>query len=654
MLCRWFRQHVGVIRGIPLVDSADFGFFNSTLNHRHHNDLLKLAEKYGGIAQVRYLGSIVVVVTDPQLAMHVLTSVKGKGCIDKGAAIFVHHRNMLNIDTNAAWQHRRMAFRTALSAATVAQYEGLIGNIIGRMILFLDDACNDRDPVPLLIDRLFENLAIDVLCEVLFQLDSSALHGSVTSQGLSEALHDAVTFADGLYLPSLSFLLQFPQSLRNCVKLLSAKRALHQFGRKVLTHLRSLEMRGLLLEDSFGKSLLQLQKNVAGITDDDLIAEILTMLQEGHQTIAHTLSWFVYCMAQHPAMLETAYEDLSQFSQVRPLDLDTSSLSPSPSPSPMPAAMEGTTSTPILGKGIVPKKPIVVSLDGVGSARPPPPSSPPRESDGSSLPSPARHKRSTSRDVPSLLPPYCEAMLKESMRMYPVKCRFPTTLRHVRERWGFLANFDGENGEKKHVLIPKGCWILVNLYALHNYSKTWGPDARSFRPERWFTGSSLNTSPRAREADVNAAAAAADDDDDDDDSDREEKEDVSANAGGDLRHGTRLPPKVQTRVYKTSYAPPGRPSTGCQRVVIGGNCMMTANDDGERDALFAPFSCGARSCAGMHLAMMVIQTAVAELVSFYRFELADPAMANDEYAMHLNSTLHPIHHLPVRVRRRYE
>ena len=42
----------------------------------------------------------------------------------------------------------------------------------------------------------------------------------------------------------------------------------------------------------------------------------------------------------------------------------------------------------------------------------------------------------------------------------------------------------GEDG-KSPVLVPEGCLVTWNLYAMHRRQDIFGPDAEEFRPERW-------------------------------------------------------------------------------------------------------------------------------------------------------------------------
>ena len=79
-----------------------------------------------------------------------------------------------------------------------------------------------------------------------------------------------------------------------------------------------------------------------------------------------------------------------------------------------------------------------------------------------------------------LLPEYVEAVLKESMRKYPVA---HGNVRKVNQKEGY--NING-------VHLPYGTWVGLNSYVLQNLECNWGSDVDEFKPERWLSNGSDN------------------------------------------------------------------------------------------------------------------------------------------------------------------
>ncbi|KIX95653.1 uncharacterized protein Z520_08773 [Fonsecaea multimorphosa CBS 102226] len=78
---------------------------------------------------------------------------------------------------------------------------------------------------------------------------------------------------------------------------------------------------------------------------------------------------------------------------------------------------------------------------------------------------------------------YVQCCINESLRLHPV------VPRNQREavRDTVLPVGGGKDGLSP-VFVPKGTRVCYNIYAMHRRSDFYGPDADTFRPERWETG----------------------------------------------------------------------------------------------------------------------------------------------------------------------
>jgi len=68
--------------------------------------------------------------------------------------------------------------------------------------------------------------------------------------------------------------------------------------------------------------------------------------------------------------------------------------------------------------------------------------------------------------------PYLEAVIKETMRLFP--------------EGPFLAREPSDDVDINGYLIPKGAIVLLSIYGMHRNEKYWGSDAHKFKPERFL------------------------------------------------------------------------------------------------------------------------------------------------------------------------
>lgn len=191
------------------------------------------------------------------------------------------------------------------------------------------------------------------------------------------------------------------------------------------------------------------------------------------------------------------------------------------------------------------------------------------------------------------MPAYVEAVLKESMRKYPTAANGSTRL--IREESYPLRKIvDVHDGEVEVFHIPKGNWLLVDIFSVQNCTKNWEKPLE-FLPSRFLT---------------------------------KENEDNFTEVGDDGMESKRERNPLSA---VSAYAGIGLHSN---------------------ELSFCPFSYGPRNCLGMHLSLLELRTTIMKMCSRYSFELADKNMLDDTFMAETFLTMRPKNKLPMLLSRR--
>lgn len=76
---------------------------------------------------------------------------------------------------------------------------------------------------------------------------------------------------------------------------------------------------------------------------------------------------------------------------------------------------------------------------------------------------------------------YLRAVLNESLRLYPIvpiNGRFPLE--------DTVLPVGGGEDEKSPIFVPKGHFVIWNMWVMHRRKDLFGEDAEEFKPERWL------------------------------------------------------------------------------------------------------------------------------------------------------------------------
>jgi cytochrome P450 len=395
-----FILYLPCIKGIPVVyPDSIFGFTTALIpqdNGTNHMKMINIARKYGKLAQFRMFGESVVVINDGYMAKNALKEIHGKGKLHRliRGNDKLSHPSTVNLDTNDQWSLRHNLFRGAFSASQLKSQSDIITSLCLKLSSKLELYADSNKPIN--IDHFFGQLTIDVICNVAFQMDINALGDSDEFALIRDSLRTQFEASIVTRLPYAEYLIYLP--IKGLTKFRKAREITDNFAKKILDHLYQLQNNGTLKSNSLGQAILTFA-STSGITLQDVLMEINLMFVAGHETTAHTLSWFVYSLATHQSIQDTIQNNTDTISD---------------------------------------------HLSG-----------------------------------------YLEAVLKESMRKYPVVSF--GSFRQVKDVNGYKL-MDGD----KAYHIPYNTWILVNIYTLHNWEGNWGSDASNFIPERWLANQEIS------------------------------------------------------------------------------------------------------------------------------------------------------------------
>jgi cytochrome P450 len=157
------------IPGIPILKPNSVLGFTLISNQYVMKEYV---EKYGSLLQFQLFGKHVILINDKVLAKKALRDVKGKGYFHNPKPSIIR-KSTFTLDTGPDWQMRRNIFRKAFSNACLRTQISVMSQTINKLLVHLDTIALSGDAV--MIDEVFIQLTIGVICNLGFDLDVKAL-----------------------------------------------------------------------------------------------------------------------------------------------------------------------------------------------------------------------------------------------------------------------------------------------------------------------------------------------------------------------------------------------------------------------------------------------------------------------------------------------
>jgi len=399
----------------------------------NHLIVLEASKQLGPVSQFALFGQHVVMVSEPSLVKSVFGNVVGKGLFHQGNSSF-NKPNVFSLDTGHEWGERRARFRMAFTAGAVRAREQQINVVIERVSERLEQAAASGTVVQM--DKLFGSLTVQVICEIALQYDGlevRALDGTSESEQVFEDVRTLFSTTWMTLVPGIEIVKYLPSCLLPSIACdyLEMRERMKTLNLRIWENILLLNEQGNLPEGStsYARKLFEFSL-LQGVTKEHVLSEIGLLFVAGHETTAHAMSWFFYSLAANQSVQTKVQEAFSSSSS----SFSASSLDSESKEASDDAVGEEVTST-------------------------------------------------------TLMPPYVEAVLKESMRMFPVAAN--GSLRLVTQEEGFVLSSSEQEKQKNverhhHYYLPCGTWLLVPTYTLHHSQEAWGEDADEFDPERFL------------------------------------------------------------------------------------------------------------------------------------------------------------------------
>ena len=295
-----FRPHtVGRLPGPPAYTAVGntFSFLRHALDFS-----MRMRKVYGDVVSVPTLMGRLTLIFHPDGVRHVLQENHrnyNKDIPDYRILSLLLGKGLLTND-GESWLQQRRLIQPAFHRNQVAELGPIMANAVQGWLEHLEEEDVIESETPLNILPEMSRLTLRIVCEALFGADLRAEQLSRVSRALTTANH---LLTEAFYLPGV---LSLPTPQRQ--RLRAARRELHAVVDEIVRKRRSdagrhADLLAMLLDARDADT-------GAGMSEQQVRDEVLTLLLAGHETTANALAWTFYLLGQHPettAQLQQEY-----------------------------------------------------------------------------------------------------------------------------------------------------------------------------------------------------------------------------------------------------------------------------------------------------------------------------------------------------------
>ncbi|KAJ8759753.1 hypothetical protein K2173_009854 [Erythroxylum novogranatense] len=309
----------GSLGSMPTAEGAVSDLFGRPLFFALYDWFLE----HGSVYKLAFGPKAFVVISDPIVARHILREnafsydkgvlsdilepIMGKGLIPADLDTWKLRRRIIAPGFHALYLEAMVKVFTDCSERSISKYEEL-----------LKEDLNGEKAIELDLEAEFSSLALDIIGLGVFNYD----FGSVTKESpvikavygtLFEAEHRSTFYIPYWKVPLARWIVPRQRKFHNDLKIINdCLDGLIKNAKETREELdvEKLQQRDYLnLKDA---SLLRFLVDMRGADADDrqLRDDLMTMLIAGHETTAAVLTWAVFLLAQNPAKLKKAQDEV--------------------------------------------------------------------------------------------------------------------------------------------------------------------------------------------------------------------------------------------------------------------------------------------------------------------------------------------------------
>ena len=293
--------------GLPLIGNA-----HQIRLPLFHQQLEAWQRTYGDVYRMRIWARQFVVFADPHVAAEALR--ERPGTFSRTERVSTAATEMgfggLFASNGEKWRRQRPMVMAAFDPGHIKRYFPSLVQVSTRLAARWERAARSGTPVPLQQDLM--RFTVDVIAGLAFGTDINTLEGE--QDVIQRHMDQIFPMLFPRTLAPLPYWRHFklPADRRLDVHLQAFRAAVQDFIAAARERMRADPALRDAPTNLIEAMLAARDRPGHGLTDEDVAANVATMLLAGEDTTAHTLAWMLWLLAQHPPLLQRARDEVRQ------------------------------------------------------------------------------------------------------------------------------------------------------------------------------------------------------------------------------------------------------------------------------------------------------------------------------------------------------